>query len=425
MKLLPVLFSTLALMIAAPAAHANVLTNWAYDGQQRRLSFTADEEFSPQAILIPNPNRLVVDLPGIRLGRPKVTKPISLDHVQAVRLGQFSTQTTRLVVDFAPGYGIDPSKVKVQSNSRRDWSIYIPQPEKRNFLAGKSEVAIAVPQVLPDFMRNGTIGGVLKPGRELDWLEKRLAGIHAQYPVVDPSVFVLDLKTGDYADLRGGKPFPAASVIKLPILIAYLQDLDAGKVNLDETLVMRPELVASGSGYMQDSPDWTKFSSRYTLTKMIETSDNTATNMIIDRLGGIAYVNQRFKSWGLQDTVIRNWLPDLSGTNTVSSHDLTLILTKVANGNLLSSSSRDRAIYILKLTKTKSLLVPGVGPGAQIAHKTGDIGFAIGDAGIIFMPTGRRYIAAVMLRRPYDDPRGRDYVQAVSKTVYSYFLNAP
>jgi beta-lactamase class A len=97
----------------------------------------------------------------------------------------------------------------------------------------------------------------------------------------------------------------------------------------------------------------------------------------------------------------------------------------VANGNLLSSSSRDRAIYILKLTKTKSLLVPGVGPGAQIAHKTGDIGFAIGDAGIIFMPTGRRYIAAVMLRRPYDDPRGRDYVQAVSKTVYSYFLNAP
>ncbi len=212
-------------------------------------------------------------------------------------------------------------------------------------------------------------------------------------------------------------------MIKLPILVAYLQDLDAGKVSLDEALVMRPELVAPGSGYMQDSPNWTKFSARYTLTQMIETSDNTATNMIIKRLGGPAYLNQRFRSWGLQDTVIRNWLADLSGTNTVSAHDLTIVLTKLANGNLLSPENKKRATSILKLTKTRSLLVPGIGPGASIAHKTGDIGFAIGDAGIVFMPTGRNYVAAVMLRRPYNDYRGRDYIQQVSKTVYTYFLN--
>jgi beta-lactamase class A len=100
---------------------------------------------------------------------------------------------------------------------------------------------------------------------------------------------------------------------------------------------------------------------------------------------------------------------------------LALTLTKLAKGNLLSASSRSKAIDILKSCKTRSLLVPGIGPGAQIAHKTGDIGFAIGDAGIIFMPNGRQYIAAVMLRRPYDDPRGRDYVQAVSRIAYSYF----
>jgi beta-lactamase class A len=88
----------------------------------------------------------------------------------------------------------------------------------------------------------------------------------------------------------------------------------------------------------------------------------------------------------------------------------------------LSDSSQARAIAILKTCHTRSLLVPGIGPGAEIAHKTGDIGFAIGDAGIIFMPNGRQYIAAVMLRRPYDDPRGRDYVQTVSRLTYSYFL---
>jgi beta-lactamase class A len=265
----------------------------------------------------------------------------------------------------------------------------------------------------------------LKVGDELTWLTQRINAINAQYPVVDASVFVLDLKNGNYADINGGKAFPAASVIKLPILIAFLQDLDAGKVSMEETLVMRPELVAPGSGYMQDSPDWSKFSARYTLTQMIETSDNTATNMIIHRLGGIAYVNQRFQSWGLRNTKIRNWLADLSGTNTVSGHDLNLLLTKVVNGNLLSSIGRERALYILKLTKTKSLLVPGIGPGGSIAHKTGDIGFAIGDSGVVFVPRGHDYAITVMLRRPYNDYRGRDYIQQVSKTVYAYFSKLP
>jgi beta-lactamase class A len=154
---------------------------------------------------------------------------------------------------------------------------------------------------------------------------------------------------------------------------------------------------------------------------MIETSDNTATNMIIKRMGGPWVLNKRFRSWGLQDTAIRNWLPDLSGTNTVSPQDLSMILTKLAKGSLLSPSSQAQAIAILKTCKTRTLLYPGIGPGGQIAHKTGDIGFAIGDAGIVFLPNGKQYIAAVMLKRPYDDPRGRDYIQTISRITYSYF----
>jgi beta-lactamase class A len=63
----------------------------------------------------------------------------------------------------------------------------------------------------------------------------------------------------------------------------------------------------------------------------------------------------------------------------------------------------------------------GLEPGAVIAHKTRDIGFAIGDVGIIYMPNGRNYIAAVMLKRPCNDPRGRDYIQTVSSITYTYF----
>jgi beta-lactamase class A len=407
-------------LIVLPA-EASTLTSWKFDAQSDRLSFTTDEEVSPLAKVIGSPTRLIVDLPGIRLKRRKITSVLG-GRYKSLRIGQFNSQTTRLVVELDPSYGLDPVQIKFQGASRRSWSVTLPKPSEGDRLASGSEVALSVPNLPPEFVQSGTFGGALRVGQEMRWLQQRLASVQSSYPVVSPSVFILDLQNGDYADVKGGKAFPAASVIKLPILIAFFQDIDAGKASLSEKLVMRPELIASGSGYMQDLAPWSSYSAAYTVGKMIETSDNTATNMIIKKMGGASVLNARFRSWGLQDTAIRNWLPDLSGTNTVSAQDLSLVLAKLAKGNLLSASSRSRAIAILKTCHTRTLLYPGVGPGGEIAHKTGDIGFAIGDAGIIFMPNGRQYIAAVMLRRPYDDPRGRDYIQAISRITYSYFL---
>ena len=66
------------------------------------------------------------------------------------------------------------------------------------------------------------------------------------------------------------------------------------------------------------------------------------------------------------------------------------------------------------------MLAAGLGSGALIAHKTGDIGFVIGDAGIVEMPNGKRYLAGIFVRRPYNDIRGRDFVRQVSQLVYTY-----
>lgn len=417
--------SVLSLGLVSLPAQANTLTSWKFDpqgnAQSDRLSFTTDEEVSPTAKLISNPTRLIVDLPGIRLKRPKVNSALTGKY-KSLRIGQFNQQTTRLVVELDPSYGLDPERIKVQGTSRQSWSVVLPKPSQRDRLVDKTEVALSVPNIPPAFVQDGSFGGALRVGQPMQWLQQRLMGVRASYPVVNPSLFVVDLENGDYADVNGGKAFPAASVIKLPILIAFFQDLDAGKVSLTEKLVMRPELIASGSGYMQDNAPWSSYSALYTVGKMIETSDNTATNMIIKRLGGAGALNARFKRWGLQDTVIRNWLPDLSGTNTVSAQDLSLVLTKLAKGNVLSPSSKARAIAILKTCRTRTLLYPGVGAGGQIAHKTGDIGFAIGDAGIVFMPNGKQYVVAAMLKRPYNDVRGRNYIQAISRITYAYLL---
>jgi beta-lactamase class A len=251
-------------------------------------------------------------------------------------------------------------------------------------------------------------------------LEPQVKALMARYSFLKTGMFFLDLDTGNYLDIGGDRVFPAASTIKLPILIAFFQDLDAGKVSLDETLVMRRNLITGGSGTMQYKPAGTTFSARETVTKMITISDNTATNMIIDRLGGITKLNQRFRSWGLKDTIVRNWLADLRGTNTTSSKDMVRLLALLINNQLVSLSSREQVLDILRHTTIKTLLPAGLGPGADIADKTGDIGFLIGDAGVITMPNGKRYLAGIFVRRPYKDSRGRDFIRQVSSLVYNY-----
>ncbi|HEY9858134.1 MAG TPA: serine hydrolase, partial [Candidatus Obscuribacterales bacterium] len=58
------------------------------------------------------------------------------------------------------------------------------------------------------------------------------------------------------------------------------------------------------------------------------------------------------------------------------------------------------------------------------AHKTGDIGFLLGDAGIVVMPNGKHYMAAVLVESAYDDPAARDFIQDVSRIVYTYLDQA-
>lgn len=261
----------------------------------------------------------------------------------------------------------------------------------------------------------------LKLSQELLPLKTVVQQLAAKNANLLPGVFFVDLDTGTYLDLNGSSTFSAASMIKVPVLVAFFQDVDAGKIRLDEKLTLDQELVGGGSGDMQYKPIGTKFTALETATKMIVTSDNTATNMLIARLGGAAALNQRFQSWGLVVTEIRNLLPDLSGTNTTSPRDLGQLMALVNQGDLISVKSRDRLLEIMRRTKTKTLLPRGLGTGAIIAHKTGDIGSMVGDVGLVDMPNGRRYIGIAMVKRPHNDGRAQELIRQISRAAYQQF----
>lgn len=252
-------------------------------------------------------------------------------------------------------------------------------------------------------------------------LKTAVQTLAAGNPNLHPGVFLVDLENGTYVDVNGSTIFPAASTIKIPILIAFFQDVDAGKIRLDETLTLQQEMVAGGSGEMQYKRVGTEFTALEVATKMMTVSDNTATNMLITRLGGIEVLNQRFQSWGLTSTAIRNLLPDLRGTNSTSPSELGNLMAMVSKGNLVSMPSRDRLLDIMRRTIRNHLLPTGLGTGATIAHKTGDIGTMLADAGLVDMPSGKRYIVAVMVQRPNNDPSAEKLIRSISQAAYQQF----
>ncbi|WP_299041597.1 serine hydrolase [uncultured Thermosynechococcus sp.] len=265
----------------------------------------------------------------------------------------------------------------------------------------------------------------LPPERPLTTLQRQIQQLVTRQPNLTAGLYFFNLDSGASLNVSGDQVFPAASTIKFPILVAFFKAVDEGRVTLHERLTMRPDLIAPEAGTLQ----YQKPNSQYPVLEvaelMVTISDNTATNMIIDRLGGAAVLNQQFREWGLENTVIHNPLPDMQGTNTTSPRDLATLMLKIAQGEIVSPRSRDRLLDMMRRTVTKTLLPAGLGKGATIAHKTGDIGIVVGDAGMVDMPNGQRYVAAMMVKRPYNDPRGSELIRQVSRMVYQAFEKLP
>ncbi|MBD2664783.1 beta-lactamase [Richelia sinica FACHB-800] len=261
--------------------------------------------------------------------------------------------------------------------------------------------------------------------QEIPSLKTSVSNLATANANLSPGILLVDLDNGNYVDINSTASFPAASTIKVPILIAFFQDVDAGKITLSEKLTMAKEMIAGGSGNLQYQAVGSQYSALEIATKMITISDNTATNMLIARLGGKDALNERFRKWGLTNTVINNQLPDLAGTNTTSPKELALLMAMVNQGNnLVSMRSRDMMLDIMRRTERDNLLPSGLGDGAKAYHKTGDIGTMLADAGLIDVLTGKRYIAAVMVKRPNNDPSAEKLISSISRTAYQYFSQA-
>ncbi|MGB7444648.1 MAG: N-acetylmuramoyl-L-alanine amidase [Coleofasciculaceae cyanobacterium] len=118
-----------SILLFAQAAEAARLLSWRFDENRNQLAFTTDDGVQPKAQLIFNPTRLVIDLPGTDLGRQTVNQS-GRGGIREVRIGQFDSETTRIVVELRPGYTLNPQQVQFRGLSPNQWSVQLPEPER-------------------------------------------------------------------------------------------------------------------------------------------------------------------------------------------------------------------------------------------------------------------------------------------------------
>ena len=280
-----------------------------------------------------------------------------------------------------------------------------------------------------------------QPTREIPELSSRWRAIAAAHKDLEASAYMLILDDGRFAQMNADRPMPAASSIKTPILLTALQRVDTGDLHWNEPLVLTKELVGGGAGWMASRPLGSRFPARVAATEMIRVSDNSATNLLIERVGGQQTINQRFRDLGLTATEINDWLPDLDGTNTTSAHDLSRNIALVDTGEALSLRSRDLFREIMATSVTNTLLPTGLlkglggaqgapdpnlaSQGYRVYNKTGDIGIAYADAGLIELPDGRRAVAGFLVKGPFNDPRSTNLIRAMAAAMAPHLKPEP
>ncbi|MCP9749222.1 serine hydrolase [Lacihabitans sp. CS3-21] len=206
---------------------------------------------------------------------------------------------------------------------------------------------------------------------------------------LDPEIVVsmkLQNQTGKLLFERNGqKVVPSASVIKIPILFSLLK---AKGINLKHAYTLQPKDIVGGSGDIQYEVPFKKITYNYLAQKMISVSDNTATNILIEKLGS-EQIQEDINNWGLTNTKLNRKMMDFEAIkagkqNFTTCEDINGLLLKLLNKQLLSKKSGKKAMEILLACEDRTTIPRNIPVNVPIAHKTGTLDYVRGDAGIIF-----------------------------------------
>jgi beta-lactamase class A len=278
------------------------------------------------------------------------------------------------------------------------------------------------------------------------------------------SLFAHHIESGEEIDIDGDRVYPLASVLKVPVLVEAFRQISEGRFALDDRFALTVAEKNLPSGVLTFFDDGLRPTLRDLLTLMIIISDNTATDMVMHRLG-VESINHTMHELGLTEIhvpiTIRQIFDDmlfsadptqdlleldkqqrnLTGlafslgpdNNVGTPPALTRLFTMIYKGELLERATCDAMLAILRKQQLNDRLPRFLPPGTPCPHKTGTLGPIRNDSGIIYVNDSSHVAVTVFSRSVADIPEDdliakREHTTAVAaafgrigRLLYDYF----
>lgn len=253
------------------------------------------------------------------------------------------------------------------------------------------------------------------------------------------AVSVLDFETNESLSINGNKKLPLLSVFKFHIALAVLDQVDQGKLSLDQNIpVTKAELYENTySPFRKEFPNGNEEKTLAELLKyMVAKSDNNITDILINLIGGTKAVQKKMDKSSVKNfTIIADERKMHEGweylyLNTSTTNSLNAVLQKFYHRKLLSKQSTDFLMQtMLETTTGANKLVAQLPKNIPVAHRTGSSGkndngltAAENDIGIVTLPNGTHYAISILVSDSMESENTNTKMIAdISKIVFDYF----
>lgn len=235
---------------------------------------------------------------------------------------------------------------------------------------------------------------------------------------------ILDLTSRQKFLLHADDVFPQASSIKIAVLAELYRQAQQGRLRLADSYTVQASDLVPDSDIMGGlTPGVTRITNRDLATMMVAVSDNSATNVLIDRVG-MENVNALMDSLGLSHTRLRRKMMDVKAAgegreNISTSREMMTLLEAIYQGKVLNKEMTDDFLKMLS-THKESFIPRDLPDDVRIANKPGELEAVRNDSGIVFAKN-RPYVICVMTTYLKNEREGEEAITRVSALAYRMF----
>jgi beta-lactamase class A len=237
-------------------------------------------------------------------------------------------------------------------------------------------------------------------------------------------VAIEDLTSGQKFQLRGDDVFPQASSIKTALLAGLYRQVQDGKLKLTDLYTVQASDLVPDSDIMNGlTPGVTRITLRDLATMVVAVSDNSATNVVIDKVG-MDNVNALMDSMGLKHTRLRRKMMDLKAAgegreNISTPNEMATLLDQLYRGKVLNKELSEDLFKLLSTHKS-SFIPRDLPDDLKIANKPGELEGVRNDSGVVFVQN-RPYVICVMTTYLHRERDGEDAISRISAEAYRMF----